>query len=357
MCVFLFNVFCLACFHAGPELFRASAGFEPGMECYACVGSQEFIWSEGGGEGFRIDDLLDFSCDDIGATIGGAGGSHGEKARLESAFSERNSGDSSVTETEAAATCDEVSRPTLNVVEADGSGGACPFSGELCVPDDALEELEWLSTFVVDDSLATVPEFVVPVESVATLRSPAEREESVRKQSNALLAGAGRTWVLGRARSKRSRNANPTAFVSVAIKNNEPRTGRKAAVKGLVRMAPPAAVKKRKKFHKKGGGCGGGGRVGQESRRCSHCLVQKTPQWRAGPLGPKTLCNACGVRFKSGRLLPEYRPALSPTFSSGLHSNCHRRVVEIRRQKIDQQLLPSQEETSSITDNSMAYNS
>lgn len=328
------------------------------MECNAGGSSQEVIWSDGGGEGFRIDDLLDFSSEDIGATIGSAGGSHEEKARPESAFSERNSSDSSVTETEAAATCDEVSRPASNVDEADGSGGACPFPGELCVPDDALEELEWLSSFVADESLATVPEFVAPVESMATVCSAAEREESQRKQSNALLAGAGRTWVLGRARSKRSRNANPTAFVSVAIKSYEPRTGRKPAVKGSVYAAPPAAVKKRKKlFHKKGGGGGGGGGGGQESRRCSHCLVQKTPQWRAGPLGPKTLCNACGVRFKSGRLLPEYRPALSPTFSSGVHSNCHRRVVEIRRQKIDQQQLPSPQETSTITDNSMAYNS
>lgn len=73
---------------------------------------------------------------------------------------------------------------------------------------------------------------------------------------------------------------------------------------------------------------GGVARVG---RRCLHCQSDRTPQWRAGPLGPKTLCNACGVRYKSGRLLPEYRPATSPTFSSELHSNSHRRVVEMRR--------------------------
>jgi len=40
------------------------------------------------------------------------------------------------------------------------------------------------------------------------------------------------------------------------------------------------------------------------SRRCVNCGVQKTPQWRAGPLGQKTLCNACGVRYKAGRLSP-----------------------------------------------------
>ncbi|KAF9592076.1 hypothetical protein IFM89_011826 [Coptis chinensis] len=67
-----------------------------------------------------------------------------------------------------------------------------------------------------------------------------------------------------------------------------------------------------------------------QPRRCTHCLSQKTPQWRAGPLGPKTLCNACGVRFKSGRLLPEYRPAKSPTFVSYMHSNSHKKVLEMR---------------------------
>ncbi|XP_020256054.1 GATA transcription factor 5-like [Asparagus officinalis] len=68
----------------------------------------------------------------------------------------------------------------------------------------------------------------------------------------------------------------------------------------------------------------------QGPRRCTHCLSYKTPQWRAGPLGPKTLCNACGVRFKSGRLLPEYRPAKSPTFESFKHSNSHKKVLEMR---------------------------
>ncbi|KAL2332032.1 hypothetical protein Fmac_019613 [Flemingia macrophylla] len=65
-------------------------------------------------------------------------------------------------------------------------------------------------------------------------------------------------------------------------------------------------------------------------RKCMHCEVTKTPQWREGPMGPKTLCNACGVRYRSGRLFPEYRPAASPTFVASLHSNCHKKVVEMR---------------------------
>ncbi|GKV01226.1 hypothetical protein SLEP1_g13793 [Rubroshorea leprosula] len=66
-------------------------------------------------------------------------------------------------------------------------------------------------------------------------------------------------------------------------------------------------------------------------RKCLHCGITKTPQWREGPNGPKTLCNACGVRYRSGRLVPEYRPAASPTFIPSLHSNSHRKIVEMRR--------------------------
>nr|GEW23446.1 protein-tyrosine sulfotransferase-like [Tanacetum cinerariifolium] len=66
-------------------------------------------------------------------------------------------------------------------------------------------------------------------------------------------------------------------------------------------------------------------------KKCAHCEITKTPQWREGPTGPKTLCNACGVRYRSGRLYPEYRPAASPTFVPALHSNSHRKVIEMRQ--------------------------
>lgn len=39
------------------------------------------------------------------------------------------------------------------------------------------------------------------------------------------------------------------------------------------------------------------------SLRCVHCRTMETPLWRSGPDGLKTLCNACGVRFKKGKLL------------------------------------------------------
>ncbi|KAK1289163.1 putative GATA transcription factor 22 [Acorus calamus] len=36
-------------------------------------------------------------------------------------------------------------------------------------------------------------------------------------------------------------------------------------------------------------------------RVCSDCQTTKTPLWRSGPCGPKSLCNACGIRQRKAR--------------------------------------------------------
>lgn len=36
-------------------------------------------------------------------------------------------------------------------------------------------------------------------------------------------------------------------------------------------------------------------------RVCSDCNTTKTPLWRSGPQGPKSLCNACGIRQRKAR--------------------------------------------------------
>ncbi|KGN48832.1 GATA transcription factor 18 [Cucumis sativus] len=34
------------------------------------------------------------------------------------------------------------------------------------------------------------------------------------------------------------------------------------------------------------------------ARHCANCDTTTTPLWRNGPSGPKSLCNACGIRYK-----------------------------------------------------------
>ncbi|XP_048334446.1 GATA transcription factor 21 isoform X2 [Ziziphus jujuba] len=40
---------------------------------------------------------------------------------------------------------------------------------------------------------------------------------------------------------------------------------------------------------------------GNTIRVCADCNTTKTPLWRSGPRGPKSLCNACGIRQRKAR--------------------------------------------------------
>ncbi|CAL9765988.1 unnamed protein product [Musa acuminata subsp. burmannicoides] len=81
----------------------------------------------------------------------------------------------------------------------------------------------------------------------------------------------------------------------------------------------PRLHRRRKQPEDSGSHCRRGG-VGLASAGEEVHALRDTedPQWRAGPMGPKTLCNACGVRYKSAAF-PEYRPAASPTFVPSIH--------------------------------------
>ncbi|KAK4786601.1 hypothetical protein SAY86_010434 [Trapa natans] len=39
----------------------------------------------------------------------------------------------------------------------------------------------------------------------------------------------------------------------------------------------------------------------ENKRTCADCGTSKTPLWRGGPAGPKSLCNACGIRSRKRR--------------------------------------------------------
>ncbi|KAK6129439.1 hypothetical protein DH2020_036815 [Rehmannia glutinosa] len=36
-------------------------------------------------------------------------------------------------------------------------------------------------------------------------------------------------------------------------------------------------------------------------KSCSDCHTTRTPLWRGGPHGPKSLCNACGIKYNKKR--------------------------------------------------------
>ncbi|KAL8200410.1 hypothetical protein R6Q57_011749 [Mikania cordata] len=207
---------------------------------------------------------------------------------------------------------------------------------DLCLPADDVADLEWVSHFV-DDSFSGGYSLPCPAG-----KFPEKKQEPVPET---LVTGTVKptltTPVLTKARSKRSRTggrvwslvSSPVTDSSASSSSSSSYTSNQwllftdstQTAESILGKPPVKRPKKRNYFP--------AGEPAVQPRRCSHCHVQKTPQWRAGPLGAKTLCNACGVRFKSGRLLPEYRPACSPTFSSEVHSNNHRKVLEMRQKK------------------------
>ncbi|KAM3316814.1 hypothetical protein ACQJBY_034776 [Aegilops geniculata] len=197
----------------------------------------------------------------------------------------------------------------------------------LPVPTEEAAELEWLSNFV-DDSYPDIPNYPPAVQ--AAMAAAARNGGVVVKQENSASATApGRG-----ARSKRSRAASAAAAAwhALAPRQPSPSSSSSSSDSKPARSGGGGGGVKKSGLVVGAAELGGGGDQSGEVRRCTHCASEKTPQWRTGPLGPKTLCNACGVRYKSGRLVPEYRPAASPTFVLTQHSNSHRKVMELRRQ-------------------------
>lgn len=269
------------------------------------------------GEAFHIDDLLDFSNDDIGAPIENDEENTSESTEV-SAWSIEQYNSSSITQV------------TEELPAA-----------ELCVPMDTLADLEWLSTFVEDSFMPELSPVCRPASEVVpstdrkkTVLDDNDETKPQYRQEDVFFATC--KWITVKARSKRSRSGGRVWSHSPLLPPNPGFESHgvfftQFSDSSCSDSSQPRPVKKHKKTYSKKA------QDGSQPRRCSHCHVQKTPQWRAGPLGPKTLCNACGVRFKSGRLVPEYRPAISPTYLSEVHSNSHRKILEMRRQKEEEE--------------------
>lgn len=246
-------------------------------------------------------------------------------------------------------------------------GAASDLSAELSVPYEDIVQLEWLSTFV-EDSFSGGG-MTIGKESSCINKEPSHNQFQTSSpvsvlessSSSSSSCSGGKTMPLSpshrgaqRARSKRPRPATfnpraaiqlispspsfieappkfvPTGFSSESENFDESPPAKKAPrpaggeqkKKKKIKITPPANQEETTHEEQAPNQ--------QAVRKCMHCEITKTPQWRAGPMGPKSLCNACGVRYKSGRLFPEYRPAASPTFVPSIHSNSHKKVVEMR---------------------------
>ncbi|CBI29927.3 unnamed protein product, partial [Vitis vinifera] len=206
--------------------------------------------------------------------------------------------------------------------------------------------LEWLSIFVEDCLSSTGNCLPAPknVASDSATPKPSKPLQSMQKPQQKPSSPLQNLVIPGKARSKRKRATTITTSFSNWVHHLNPEnqnlhitSSDPPLLQQAYWLADSELIVPKKEESSSNNNNNNNSMVKEEEegsngqpRRCTHCLAQRTPQWRAGPLGPKTLCNACGVRYKSGRLLPEYRPAKSPTFVSYKHSNSHKKVMEMR---------------------------
>ncbi|RWW60975.1 hypothetical protein BHE74_00031983 [Ensete ventricosum] len=296
-----------------------------------------------GGDHFIVEDLLDFSN----------GGVEGDDWGFDAAAAYSADDSSTVTAVECCCNSSSSRRePHVSCEPAFRSFDDACLSGDLCGPvtlplrsprwfekgafgslrrlHEELAELEWLSNFVEESFSGKDvhrPQLISGTNPTTSLSSYAAAAPA---QPPRLRPEAP---VLARARSKRSRPAPCSWSSRVLVFSPSTAT---ASSPELELIKPPSAVPGNKAKKPTSAAVAASP---WEGRRCLHCQADKTPQWRAGPMGPKTLCNACGVRYKSGRLVPEYRPAASPTFVPSKHSNSHRKVLELRHHMEQPQLL------------------
>ncbi|KAL1142850.1 hypothetical protein V6Z11_A11G122700 [Gossypium hirsutum] len=65
----------------------------------------------------------------------------------------------------------------------------------------------------------------------------------------------------------------------------------------------------------------------ETNKRCVDCSTTRTPLWRGGPAGPRSLCNACGIRYRK-----KNRALLGLNRES--RSEKSKRGIEVRRSGI-----------------------
>ncbi|KAK9153475.1 hypothetical protein Sjap_000955 [Stephania japonica] len=290
----------------------------------------------------HIDDLLDFPSEEV------EGGALGDSNGLQSACP-----------------APDTLPDSGNVFSGNSTDSGSELPTDLCIPHEDIAHLEWLSTFV-EDSFSAGSIALEKGDYVCKNDKNNNKDlhqfrtsspVSVLESSSSCSGGKAmplipETAIPGRARSKRPRPTtfnprprlpiiSPTSSATISDHAAGVSSDLTSEFESFAESQPskflkPVGTEEKKKKKKKVAPAFGGADQSYlpheqiAVRKCQHCEITKTPQWRAGPMGPKTLCNACGVRYKSGRLFPEYRPAASPTFVASLHSNSHKKVLEMR---------------------------
>eukprot|EP01018_Ginkgo_biloba_P041118 Gb_09684 [translate_table: standard] len=83
---------------------------------------------------------------------------------------------------------------------------------------------------------------------------------------------------------------------------------------------------------------------GNVTRMCADCKTEKTPLWRNGPHGPKSLCNACGIRYKKigkrcgGNSADQQKPSAAAVAKSPVSPSV-KQMTKISKRKQDTDLL------------------
>ncbi|KAL6967246.1 hypothetical protein U1Q18_033050 [Sarracenia purpurea var. burkii] len=239
----------------------------------------------------------------------------------------------------------------------------------LSVPSKDSSELKPVSNFLEEASKACKPlqiDYSDGLESAVVLQAPPSAVSVIESSSSSSsvrknFSASSEILVPSRTRAKRSRSSaiNPWLLTLPSISSTSKRPPDQSndfSKPNFPNMMPKENREGRRKQRRKKklsqlsrgvdmeGNSNSLKRPEHTMKRCFHCEVTKTPQWREGPMGPKTLCNACGVRYRSGRLFPEYRPAASPSFVPSMHSNSHKKVVEMRNNAIRELTVAEEDE-------------
>lgn len=115
--------------------------------------------------------------------------------------------------------------------------------------------------------------------ALAAAAAASARGVAGRREGNSSQAASG-----SRLSSPRSRAVHPPE-TDASLSDSDDASGSNGA----------AQTKRRKIGKGKRGAARRSGKI-----VCRNCAATQTPQWRCGPDGPRTLCNACGVRYKKG---------------------------------------------------------